>query len=257
MTVIRREIDIFFTALTFYTQIPAPKGTEFSPEMLNQATRYFPLIGILVGGIGALVFWSLALILPLGPATLLSMAATILATGAFHEDGFADFCDGFGGGYTPERILEIMKDSRIGTYGTSGLSLMLLTKFTCLCSMQRSEIPLVLISAHAFSRLLPVCLVYTSTYVRQDALSKARPIGHRGSACSLGVAALFGLSGLALLPCRAGMLIAACACVLFPAFRGYITRRAGGYTGDMLGALQQLAEATCYLAYLACQHTPA
>ncbi len=126
---IRKEITIFLTAIMFYTRIPIPANTEFSTDYLNKATRYFPFIGLLVGGIGAVIFLLGHFILPLHVAIILSMVSTILVTGAFHEDGFSDFSDGFGGGYTKERILEIMKDSRIGTYGAVALLLMLLTKF--------------------------------------------------------------------------------------------------------------------------------
>ena len=165
----------------FYTLIPVPSNIGFSNEMLNKSTRYFSFIGIVVGGIAAALFWALQLIIPIPVAIILSMVTSIFITGAFHEDAFADFCDGFGRGYTPDKILEIMKDSRIGTYGAVGIVLMLFTKFIYLSNMLPSDIPLVLIGAHAFSRLVSVCLIHTSEYVRQDALSKSKPIGHKGS----------------------------------------------------------------------------
>ncbi len=118
-----RELKVFFTAIMFYTRIPVPKGTGFSAENLNRATRYFPLIGILVGGVGALVFILVNLILSTPVTIVISIALMILLTGAFHEDAIADFCDGFGGGYSQEKILSIMKDSRIGTYGAIALIL--------------------------------------------------------------------------------------------------------------------------------------
>ena len=110
----KKQFRVLLTAIMFYTRIPVPATLEYSPERLNRATRYFPLIGWIVGGVGAGVFYGLSLILPLQVSVFLSMLATIFLTGAFHEDGFADFCDGFGGGYTREKILTIMKDSRIG-----------------------------------------------------------------------------------------------------------------------------------------------
>lgn len=114
-------MNTFFTALMFFTRIPVPGSIPYSKELLNKALRFFPLVGGIVGGIGAGILWLGMLIFPFPLALLLSMVVTIFITGAFHEDGFADFCDGYGGGITKERILEIMKDSRLGTYGTIGL----------------------------------------------------------------------------------------------------------------------------------------
>jgi adenosylcobinamide-GDP ribazoletransferase len=247
---LKQEINILFTAIMFYTRIPVPTNTGFSDDMLNKSTRYFPFIGLVVGGIGAALFWGLHFVLPLGVAVILSMAGTIFITGAFHEDAFADFCDGFGSGYNRKRILEIMKDSRIGTFGAVAILLILLTKFICLSNMQASEIPLILISGHAFSRLLPVCMIYTSVYVRGDAMSKSKPIGHKGPAFSFWVAAFWGAFMLLFIPWKAASLIVAASVMVFVAFRWYAKRKIGGYTGDVLGALQQLAEITFYVVFL-------
>lgn len=219
----------------------------FSDEMLNAATRYFPFIGLIVGGTGALVFWTLYMFLPLTLAIIFSMATTVLLTGAFHEDAFADFCDGFGGGYTSDRILEIMKDSHIGTYGAVGLIFMLLSKFLCISSFSIFEIPIMLVTAHAFSRFMPVCLIYTSEYVRKDALSKSKPIGHKGSITTFIVAGIFGTAGFFFISWKEALVILALSLPLFIYFRWYVTRKLGGYTGDVLGALQQLTEIAVYV----------
>ena len=253
---IHQELSVFFTAVMFYSRIPVPRNTGFSPAMLNQATRYFPCVGIITGCFGALVWWMAGLLLPAPLAVLLSMASTILLTGAFHEDGFADFCDGFGGGYTRAKILEIMKDSRIGTYGSIGLVMMLATKYLCLVNIPAAMIPVVFITGHAFSRLLPVCVIYTSDYVRDDALSKAKPIGHRGTGTAFAVAVLFGLIPLRLLPWLPVVVNMATAGLLFWFFTRYIRRKLGGYTGDVLGALQQLTEIVFYLGLIAVNSIP-
>ncbi len=234
----------------FYTCIPVGSKIGFSSEMLNKSTRYFPFIGVIVGGIGAVIFWLSSFILPFQVAIALSMTFTIFITKAFHEDGFADFCDGFGGGYTSDRILEIMKDSRIGTYGAVGLVMLLLTKFMSLSSLKALEIPLIIICGHSFSRLLPVCMIYTSIYVRKDALSKSKAIGKKGSVISLLTATFFGLIPLIFLPWQAIAIIAVLSVFLFIIFRWYAKRKIGGYTGDVLGALQQLTEVTFYLGFL-------
>ena len=118
---IKEEIKIFFTSLMFYTRLPCPSYIDHSENYLNKATRYFPLIGIIVGTISFLLFWIFNQIFNVEISIIIAIATGILITGAFHEDGFADTFDGFGGGWTKEKILEIMKDSRIGAYGAISL----------------------------------------------------------------------------------------------------------------------------------------
>jgi adenosylcobinamide-GDP ribazoletransferase len=114
-----------------------PPGSAIRAEALNRSARYFPAVGLLVGGIGALVYLGAAQLWPQAVAVLLSMAATIYATGAFHEDGLSDTVDGLGGGWEKLRILEIMKDSRVGSYGVVAMVLALLGKFLLLSSLDR------------------------------------------------------------------------------------------------------------------------
>jgi hypothetical protein len=118
-----RELEYFFGAIRFFTRLPVPAWVGHSAEALNRSARYFPAVGLLIGGIGALVFIAAAQFWPQPVAVLLSMAATIYATGAFHEDGLADTVDGLGGGWEKLRILEIMKDSRVGSYGVVAMVL--------------------------------------------------------------------------------------------------------------------------------------
>lgn len=245
-----RELKILFTAIMFYTRIPVPKGVGFSDENLNRATRYFPLIGILLGGFGAAAFMLVHMILSPAIAILISMILTILLTGAFHEDGFADFCDGFGGGYTKEKILLIMKDSRIGTYGAIALILILLSKFMLINEIRIDSIPIVFVSAHAFSRLNPVLLIATSSYVRQDNTSKSKPVGKKISFTTLFIALIFGLTPLFLLPIIFIPFFILTQILILLVFRQYVHKKIGGYTGDVLGALQQLSEIAYYLCYL-------
>lgn len=250
----KKEWKIFLTALMFYSRVPVGNIVGWNEDLLNKATRYFPLVGWMVGAFGALVFWASSMLLPLTLAVLLSMVATILLTGAFHEDGFADFCDGFGGGYTPERILEIMKDSRIGTYGSIGLISMLGTKFLALSHIDVVRIPFILIAGHAVSRIFPVLLIYSSVYARLDATSKTKPVGKADSALSLLSALAFGAVAFVFLGWKEILVILAVLLLLSFFFRRYINRKLGGYTGDVLGALQQLCEVSFYLVVLAIQY---
>ena len=247
----KQQINLILTAVMFYTRIPVPQTLEYSSERLNRATRYLTLIGVLVGGIGAAIFYGLDYLLPKELAVFLSMLATILLTGAFHEDGFADFCDGFGGGYTREKILNIMKDSRIGTYGSVGLIGMLGAKFLALQAIPAYLIPLSLIAGHAFSRLMPVLVIFTSWYSREDELSKAKPIGKRGKNSDLVIAAFVGIVPMAFLSWKLMLVVIPTALLFSFFFKKYTERKIGGYTGDCLGALQQIIEVLFYLCLLA------
>ncbi|MFY9153467.1 MAG: adenosylcobinamide-GDP ribazoletransferase, partial [Prolixibacteraceae bacterium] len=203
-----------------------------------------------VGGIGAAVFYGLQYVFPPELAILLSMLVTIFVTGAFHEDGFADFCDGFGGGYTRGRILTIMKDSRIGTYGSIGLVGILASKFMSLHSLDVTSIPLVLLAGHSLSRLMPILVIYTSEYSREDATSKTKPIGKKGKGFDFILALFFGLAFLIFIPITYSLAILPVLLLTTYIFRRYITRKIGGYTGDCLGALQQIAEVEFYLGFV-------
>ena len=249
----KKQWKIFLTALMFYTRIPVGRISGWNEDLLNKSTRFFPLGGWIVGAVTAFVFWTAIQFLPVSISVLVSIIAGILLTGAFHEDGFADFCDGFGGGYTPERILEIMKDSRIGTYGTIGLLMMLGTKFFALSNVEIGRIPFLLITAHALSRIFPVLLIYTSAYARLDASSKTKPVGKADTVTSLLVALLFGLLPLVFLSWKEIVLVLFALSALTFFFRDYVIRKLGGYTGDVLGALQQLCELVFYIVILGLQ----
>ncbi|VVE19619.1 MULTISPECIES: adenosylcobinamide-GDP ribazoletransferase [Pandoraea] len=249
----RGQWRLFLTALGFFTRVPIPAWVGYSPEQLSAATRYFPLVGVFVGAVAALLtvamgcLWSPALAIALG------LAASVLLTGAFHEDGLADSVDAFGGAFARERVLEIMHDSRIGTYGAVALWLALAIKWQALVDIQRaagwSGFAVVLIGAHAASRCMAISLLRTLDYVRGE--GKAKPIAQRlgmqdlvfGVACSVpwGVWPDWraGVTGaLVLIAVRAG-------------FVRYLHRRLGGYTGDTLGFAQQLGELALYLTVCA------
>ena len=252
----KKQLQIFLNAVMFFTRIPVPRNLPYSDEMLNRSTCYLPLVGWVVGGLGATVFCVAQRVFPPGLAILLSMLATILATGAFHEDGFADFCDAFGGGHSRERILAIMKDSRLGTYGSIGLVGMLATKFMSLSTVHVASVPLVMLAGHALSRLMPIVLINTSRYSREDTTSKSRAIAQKGRGFDFALAVLFGLAFLAFLPLHFVLAIVPVLLLMTFVFRSYVTKKIGGYTGDCLGALQQLAEVVFYLGYVLFQDLP-
>jgi adenosylcobinamide-GDP ribazoletransferase len=244
----RRERDLFFIALAFLTRIPIPSSTPHSQDNLNAASRYFPAVGLLVGAIVAAAFFGAHTLWPIGLAIAISMALGIRLTGAFHEDGFADSCDGFGGGWTPEQVLTIMKDSRLGTYGAAGLGLLLTLKFLALQAIaQPSNIVIALLVGHTWSRLLAISYQLDLSYVRDIDSSKIKPMALRLNRHDFLIAALLALPLLlAITPLQAVAIS-----LLLAAWRWwfgrYIVRRIGGYTGDCLGAAQQVAEVLIYL----------
>jgi adenosylcobinamide-GDP ribazoletransferase len=246
----KKEIRIFFTALMFFTRIPCPKWVDHSEEYLNKSSKYFPLVGIIVGSISALTFWLFQWILPNEIAIILGMIASILTTGAFHEDGFADVCDGFGGGWTKEKILLIMKDSRLGTYGVVGIGLILLLKWSALTHLPTGVLVITLISGHAISRLNAVSLIYTDQYARDDDTSKSKPLATKMSFGELVFAAAFGLAPLALFANLYVLLTLLPLLFVRWYFSGYFKKWIGGYTGDCLGAVQQVSEVIFYISLL-------
>jgi adenosylcobinamide-GDP ribazoletransferase len=243
----RHELRLFFTALMFFTRIPCARWAGSTEEDLNRAPRYFPLIGIVVGLVAAAVYLAAKLFFPQEVAVLASMAATLWLTGAFHEDGFADAADGLGGGWGKEQVLTIMQDSRLGSYGALAMVMALLIKFQTLSHLSPAMIPAILIAGHALSRFCAVLVISTQQYVRSS--GKAKPLATRPSKGGLVVAAVFGLAPLALLaPSLLWALVPVALVWLW--FSRMLKRRLGGYTGDCLGAMQQLCELAFYLGVL-------
>ncbi len=258
----KKQLHIFFTALMFYTRIPCPKNIDHNPDYLNKASRYFPLIGWIVGGICFGIYYLSSIVFSIEIALILSMIAGILTTGAFHEDGFADVCDGFGGGWTKEKILLIMKDSAIGAYGTIGLVLLFLLKFQGLYNLiSKSQIVnlqstichlLLFVSAHSISRLSAISIVFTHQYSREDASSKSKPIAQNFTWKEVVGAVFFGLLPLVVLSFFQWQFLF----VLIPVFSArfflarYFQKWIDGYTGDCLGATQQVCEVVFYLSII-------
>ncbi|MHC5353967.1 adenosylcobinamide-GDP ribazoletransferase [Myroides sp. LJL115] len=251
---IKKQLLYFLTALMFFTRIPISKNLPYSPEILNQSQKYYSLVGIVVGCFNALVFLALQLILPLDVSLLIMMGCSVLLTGAFHEDGFTDVCDSFGGGYGKEKILSIMKDSRIGAYGVIGIVLLLAIKFTSMVHLASIDVvyfALILIAAHSASRFFSGLMIYTHTYVRDIDQSKSKPMASKALPkgnllISLAIVLLpfvffFNPIFLLALPFGYGAY----------AYLGwYFNKHIGGYTGDCLGTVQQLSEVMIYIGFL-------
>ncbi len=242
----------------FYTRIPCGKNLAFSNEYMNKSSRYFPLIGWIVGGFSYVLLYCSLFVFSTEIAVIISMIAGILLTGAFHEDGFADVCDGFGGGWNKQKILEIMKDSRIGAYGVIGLVLLMLMKFFLLeniISVELSfiEVLLIFVSAHSISRLAAISIVFTDNYVREDKESKSKPIAQNFTWKEVFGSFFFGLLPLIFLSLYQFQFVIVLIPIIIVRFlmAAYFKKWISGYTGDCLGATQQLCEIVFYLSVIA------
>jgi adenosylcobinamide-GDP ribazoletransferase len=235
--------QLFLLALSFYTRIPVRKNLDYSK--LPEASIFLPLVGWLVGGLSGLCFYVTAQWWNQTTAVIVSLICGILLTGAFHEDGFADVCDGFGGGYGKERILEIMKDSQIGTYGALGLIFLMGLKISLLSTFPDVMLPLTLLAGHSLSRFPPIFLMFRYDYVRTGD-SKSGASIYKPSPNELLFAGACSLAPLILLPVNSLLSLPLIGLVTW--YLGlYFHQHIGGYTGDCLGASQQVSEVAFYL----------
>jgi adenosylcobinamide-GDP ribazoletransferase len=254
---ILHELRLFLIALQFLTRLPVPARVGFDPQWLNESARHFPLVGACVGGVAAGVLWAAGGVFPAGVAVGLSMAATVLLTGAFHEDGLADTCDALGGAVSRERALEIMKDSRIGTYGAVGLLLVSGLKAVTVAALPLWWAVPALVLAHTASRAAAVSLIRFMPYAGDVDQAKAKPLARRISTAGLLVAWAWVALVCALIVAwsprtwSAVLLALGLAVVVTLACALWFHRRLGGITGDTLGATQQLTELLMLLGWLA------
>jgi adenosylcobinamide-GDP ribazoletransferase len=231
-------------AISFYTRLPiATNKLDYS--QLAQAAIYLPVVGWLVGSCVALAFYGATLLWSKVTAVIIAVIVGIVLTGGLHEDGFADVCDGFGGGYDKTRILAIMKDSHIGVYGVLGLFLLLALKISVLSELSTEQLPLLLIAGHSVSRFAPLLIMHSYDYARIDNSKVAQAV-YSLSRKELFVAAVCASLPLLLLPALCSL--AVLSVLLVNHLLGhYFYRHIGGYTGDCLGASQQVAEVVFYL----------
>jgi len=253
--------QLLLLAISFFTRIPVNISAQVSAKMLNEASRYFALVGLFIGAGSAFAFYLAAMIMPAALALLVAMATSVLLTGAFHEDGWADVWDGFGGGWTVENKLNIMKDSRLGTYGAAALFFILMFKYqTLLALIQQNmasttlvnealSVLSILVLGHCLSRVLATSLIVDMPYVSEDATSKVKPLAQALSNNSFltllatgAVIILFTLSfSVAWKLVLVLLLTRWC-------LKRWFTQQLGGYTGDCLGAAQQLSEVIVYIS---------
>ncbi|MFM1978892.1 MAG: hypothetical protein RLZ68_157 [Pseudomonadota bacterium] len=260
----------YLLVIQFFTRLPVTGALAvwvgFSPAMLRASAAHFPGVGWLVGGLVAGFTWGLLHLLPASPfaplvAAVLGTVLGVLITGAFHEDGLADVADGLGGTQNRARALEIMKDSRVGAFGAIAMVLVLMTKVALLALL--GSLPSVdsyrllcvaLFVAHVVSRTWPLLIIRLLPHVGDTAASKSKPLADQITLGSLGIAFLWCFSALALVQTawQAINLVAFCVALLasaiaFVVMWRWFSRRLQGFTGDCLGATQQVCELAFYL----------
>ncbi len=261
MTSAADELHAFGNAVMFFTRIRLPKRLRWSEELMQKAAGWYPAVGLIVGLIAAGVAWMTLRVFDPAVAAATSTIVTLLVTGAFHEDGLADSCDALFGASEPTRVLEIMKDSRIGSFGAAGLIMVLLTKVLLLTSIlstgvngsaagtggwqRQGNTVMALVVAHTVSRAASVSVLRMLTYVRANDLigAKSKPMATRISLPRLSFALVTAALVVAVLvsPRRIPMLVGLTA-LSTVALAVWFKRRIGGYTGDCLGAVQQITE---------------
>jgi adenosylcobinamide-GDP ribazoletransferase len=256
------ELRLAAIALQFLTRLPVPARVGFEPAWLHASARHFPLVGLVVGGIGVLAWWIAAQRWPPAVAAGLALSATVVLTGGFHEDGLADTFDGLGGAVSRERALQIMKDSRLGSYGALALVLVLGLKWQALASLGAAGVSrraaAAWLMAHATSRAAAVGLLWRMPYAGDADHAKAKPMAQQVSADGAFIAfawpVIAALAIVAVCGREVGVPLAcavAAAIVVALAMARWLRRRLGGYTGDTLGAAQQLTELAALLAWSA------
>ncbi len=249
---------LVLVAVQFLTRLPVPLS-RFEPAWLNDCVRHFPLVGAFVGAVGAAVLAAAGQLWPAWVAAVLALAATVALTGGFHEDGLADTFDALGGVVPRDKALAIMKDSRIGSYGALALGLSLLLRAALLAVLATRPLlgaAAALLASHALARAAAVGVMVSLPYGGDAEHAKAKPLALAVAPRNLGIAlgwcaALLGALAAVGVPASRLLLAAAAAAVVAGVMRQWLRRRLGGYTGDGLGATEQLAEIAVLLAFTA------
>lgn len=252
--VVKAQLNLFYLALSFFTRLPVPKSMHYSESLLNQANRYFSLVGLFIGILLSLSYVGLDSFLPNNIAILLTMVISLLLTGTFHEDGLADMADGIGGAFDREKRLTIMKDSRIGTYGAVTLGMALLLKFTLLVELTTqgsNHLLFSIVLAASLSRAVAGSLISAMPYVSNDEQSKSKPLAQAQSSVELIILIIIGAVPLVIYPSETIFILLLVLITFRWLFKKWLMKKIGGFTGDCLGAAQQISELLIYLVLVA------
>ena len=249
-TVKTRWYDSIWAALIFFTRLPFWRVYQPPQASYKTVVEYWPLAGWLTGGAMAATLYFGSMVLPHAVAVIAAIAVRLMITGALHEDGLADFLDGFGGGGDRDRILAIMKDSHIGTYGVLGLIVYMLLLGTTLYSLPVAAAALVILAADPFSKMVTSQLVSMLPYARREEEAKNKTVYRKPTLAAGLLMSLQGLLPMILMIWLTGIswyLIVCLPVVVMYFLYLLILRKIHGYTGDCCGAVCLLVELTVYL----------
>ncbi len=245
MRLIAQEIGLFLIALTFLTRLPGPSGLEHSEGRLARSARYFPLVGVIVGLIGGVVYFLCSMLFTPLVSAGLAIMASVMATGALHEDGLADSSDGLGALRDRDRALDIMRDSRIGTFGATALLLSFGLRWASLSALAGNDGLIAMVLAHTISRAVLVPVLMSGHRARTRGLASSIAGGVRAGEVLVALLLAFAVAMIVPVP---GLVAIAAAVVVAGMQLAFILRFLGGYTGDGLGAIQQVSEIAVLVA---------
>lgn len=236
-------------ALIFFTRLPLSRIKSFQvpAEYFKDVINYWAVIGWLTGGVMAGILWLSAQVFPYSVAIVFALLSRLLITGALHEDGLADFLDGFGGGINKERILAIMKDSHIGTYGVVGLIFYFLLFYLLLSSLPVSIACMVILIADPLCKLISSQMIRFLSYARTEETSKSKIVYKKMSIRALITSYFFGLLPLLLMPDARYFIAILFPLTMFVWMVYFMKKKIGGYTGDCCGAMFLLCELSFYI----------
>ena len=237
-------------SIIYFSRIPVPSKINCSEIHYQHAVRYLPWVGFIVSSAGALAIYYAYYILPSTVAVIIGAAITIFLTGAFHEDGLADVCDGFGGGYSKKHILDIMKDSHIGTYGVIGLVLVFFFKIASLSAMPPFFVVVFFILGNTVSRAAIIPVIQNYSYVRDEITSKVHPVIGEVNGWDLFIGILPAIPVFWFINQLTSLIILLPVWITQWLLIRYFKRKIDGYTGDCLGAIQQICEVVFYISAL-------
>lgn len=238
----------FVAALRFLTSIPLPGKRELPPKQLGKASSFFPVAGLVIGGILVLLNWLLDYILPPAVVNVMLIGALVVLTGAMHLDGLADTCDGIAGNKTVEERWAVMRDSRTGAFGVVGIVVVVLVKYVTLSSIPEEFFIVVLLFMPVVSRWAMVYAIFTYHYARQSGLGTAFKQSTRWPQFTIATVITFVIAtGLFPLFSLAGFIIIFGVWLVITLFALYLKHKFAGLTGDTYGAINEVAEVTALL----------
>ncbi|HMW03404.1 MAG TPA: adenosylcobinamide-GDP ribazoletransferase, partial [Acidobacteriota bacterium] len=243
-------LKLFFIAIQFLTRLPVPVSHATTEEEIGRATAFFPMVGLIVGGSAAGIAMLAHPFFPHSTCVLAALVWMTLLTNGFHEDGLADSFDGFGGGWGKDQVLTIMRDSRIGSFGSLALIFLILAKYNLLSNLSFDQVWRWLIVAHVASRWTVLPLARWLPYARPEGQGKLVAKQINGQTLVFGTLTLVGTVAL-ILPVKIAVtaLMIPLAVVILSGL--YYRERIGGLTGDCLGATNQLTEVSLYVTAVA------